>query len=653
MRWKVAALVPCKQLKSLIKLNHCINYLSVARLALTQHGTQFIFDYFETFYSVIELVGDLQKQQIFRAIDLLFKAIDVLGLELAEFLLKANVTEDERSIKLNSLKMLVYAQVTLIKKIDREVFPVIEGGGKGGKTKKNTPEDMESTMWEEKRYKALVQLFNMTSLPLENLWQPPVAEEDFVNLCADFAYRTLEHPSIKQENVADSCFQIFGTLLKRYNHSLVFPVRIFNILKSCEMAVSAIAHGMEILHEQYDIKSIFKVIIEQILQGLDDSADTAVVRNISNFFTELGNIAPALLMPYIREIASDVLSLDSYQLRNCILLLMSEIVITELTGEEKSPEERAIRDEYLEHIYYHIHDINAHVRAKTLGMWTHMKNLGAVPLAWLSPVLKVAIGRLEDKSALVRKASIQLIKSFLERNPFAAKLSLEELETRYNAKHKELSDFRNKMIEESNKMEEVNVKSNEIIEEMKPFIIQCLQQESIDDEGITAEECNDIIKEFNELIENKNFERLLMLIRKAEELNGNWKSVQEFEAEHAQMYIESLVKSYYLLTSNAKDYEEDYKKTENAVRFLEDTLEFSRLVVNAVPKLQELLMSRVDGDSAEAINFFTSAYLFGIKNTEAGMRQMLYLIWSSAKEKREPVREAYRQVLFHTDHQAR
>jgi condensin complex subunit 1 len=267
--------------------------------------------------------------------------------------------------------------------------------------------------------------------------------------------------------------------------------------------------------------------------------------------------------------------------------------------------------------------------------------------------MKVTVGRLEDKSALVRKQAIHLIKSFLERNPFAAKLSIEELELRHEEKNKELTDFRAKINEEANKMDEVNVKSNEILAEMKPYIIKCLMQESIEEENITADECNELLKEFGQLVEAKKYKRLLLLIRKAEELNGNWKTVQTFEKEAAHLYIESLIKSYYLLQTNCKDFEEEYKKAENAVRFLEDSLEFSRLVVNAVPKLQELLMSKTDSDSTEAINFFTAAFLFGIKNTEGGMRQMLYLVWSTAKDKREPVREAYRNVLLKTDHGGR
>lgn len=81
------------------------------------------------FFSIIENINEIQKQTVFRAIDLLFKAIDQLGQELADFLQNTNIDPDERSAKLNALKMLVYAQVTLIKKIDKELYPTVEGKG--------------------------------------------------------------------------------------------------------------------------------------------------------------------------------------------------------------------------------------------------------------------------------------------------------------------------------------------------------------------------------------------------------------------------------------------------------------------------------------------------------------------------------------------
>jgi condensin complex subunit 1 len=619
-------------------------------LALTEQGVVYIFDFFDVFYSIIEIAKKVQLQTIFRAMDLLYKSLDKLGKDLAEFLLRNNATVDERSAMLNILKMLIFAKISLVKRIDKDVMVM-----DGKKHKKQSSEEMDQTKWEDLRYAALLQLFNILQLPLGNLWDPPVAEEGFVNLCADFAYRTIEHPTVKQKNVEDTCFQILGTLLKSYNHSLVFPVRIFELMKSNEMSAVAIAGGVVILYHHYNIQTILKVIIEQILNGLDnDTPDGPVVKNISAFFTELGSNAPTLVMPFLREIASDVLNLESYQLRNCILQLMSEILMGELTGEELSQDEKDMRDEYLDHLYCHIHDVNAHVRSKTLGLWSQMKKEDAVPLAWLSPVLKLAVGRLEDKSNLVRKNSIQLVKSFLERNPFAAKLSLEELEKRYDDKVKELSDLRTKMAAESDKMDEDNEKWDEILVEMKPFIVDVVKLDSIEDERIRSEDCNSLYQQFPQMIAEKQYERLMLLARKAEELNGNWRTViVDMDEVTKQIYFAMLLKSYYFLQSSCKSYEEEYKKAENAVRFLEDSLEFSRLVVSAVPKLQDLLMSKVDSDVTEAIDFFTSAFQFGIKNTECGMRQLLYLVWSLSKDKRGPVRDAYKQVLFSTDHQGR
>lgn len=587
----------------------------------------------------------LQLETVFRATDLLFKSVDAFGKDLTIFLTNA-ATQAERSTKLNALKMLVYASIGLVKKVDSDLI-VMDG-------KKQKKHDEETEKWLQERYRALVQMFNVIQLPLGSLWDPPVAEEAFVNLCADLAYRTIEHPSIKQKNVLDTTFQMLGVLLKTYNHAIVFPTRIFELMKSSEMSATAIANGVVILFEQYGIQTILKVIIEQVLEGLDTSAsDGPVIKNISTFFTELGSSAPTMVMPFIREIAPDILNLDSYQLRNCILQLMSEIVMSELTGEEMSQDEKDTRDEYLDHIYLHMHDVNAHVRSKSLFLWCQMKQDNAVPLSWLSPVVKRAAGRLEDKSNLVRKNAIHLVKNFLERNPYAAKLSLEELEHRYNDKLKDLSDLRQKMVDESNKNEEIDAKWNEIITDMKPFIVECVGRESIEEERIRPEDCETLYQQFPKMLEEKDYDRLILLTRKAEELTGNWNTIAEMEPVLAQVYFAMLLKSYYLLQNSCKSYEEEYKKTENAVRFLEDSLEFSRIIVIAVPKLQELLLSKAESDVTEAIDFFTSAYQFGIKNTESGMRQLLFLVWSVSKEKRGPVREAYKTILFTTNHNGR
>lgn len=89
------------------------------------------------------------------------------------------------------------------------------------------------------------------------------------------------------------------------------------------------------------------------------------------------------------------------------------------------------------------------------------------------------------------------------------------------------------------------------------------------------------------------------------------------------------------------------------IAFLEDALAFSEAMSHAVPKLEELLMSTTVTDALEAIDFFKTGYLFGIKGTENGMRLMLRLLYvhtgQDKNEKGNAVMKSYHQILFATD----
>lgn len=82
-------------------------------------------------------------------------------------------------------------------------------------------------------------------------------------------------------------------------------------------------------------------------------------------------------------------------------------------------------------------------------------------------------------------------------------------------------------------------------------------------------------------------------------------------------------------------------------------MEFSKAMAQAVPKLEDLLLSSTNTDVLEAIEFFKTGYLFNIKGTEVGMRSMLRLLYINTgqdkNEKGEAVIKAYHSVLFGTD----
>ena len=119
------------------------------------------------------------------------------------------------------------------------------------------------------------------------------------------------------------------------------------------------------------------------------------------------------------------------------------------------------------------------------------------------------------------------------------------------------------------------------------------------------------------------------------------------------LYYESLIKSYFLVKEKHHCYEQEFQKAESAMNYLKDSVDFSYIIINAMPKLLDMLMSRVNSDVHEAVDFFTSAYMFGICNMESGLRQMLFLVWSNDKEKRDVVTDAYKRVLLTSDQSGR
>lgn len=71
-----------------------------------------------------------------------------------------------------------------------------------------------------------------------------------------------------------------------------------------------------------------------------------------------------------------------------------------------------------------------------------------------------------------------------------------------------------------------------------------------------------------------------------------------------------------------------FEEKENIVAFLQESVHFSRMVSEAVPLINSLLMSKQAGDVSEAIDFFTTAHQFNIESAKVGVANMLLLVWS-------------------------
>lgn len=153
---------------------------SAANQALQNGDAFYIFDHFDTFFSVIENAQQMQMQQLLRAMDQLYRTTEKLGQMLDTYLNRDNL--DNQINYLNLIKMVIYLLVSTVRAIDVFVKNQAKSAiPTGRKNKKATDEDgPHLAAWETKRFDVLIQLSNIMNLPIEKLWPNAIVEEDFV-----------------------------------------------------------------------------------------------------------------------------------------------------------------------------------------------------------------------------------------------------------------------------------------------------------------------------------------------------------------------------------------------------------------------------------------------------------------------------------------
>ena len=92
------------------------------------------------------------------------------------------------------------------------------------------------------RYEMLGLFFRLLSQNVNMLFNPPIVEEELINLIGNCVFRILENPSIAHQRMKDvrlSLIQVLGLLMSKYSYSLSCRLKIVQSLKHFEhLAVS-------------------------------------------------------------------------------------------------------------------------------------------------------------------------------------------------------------------------------------------------------------------------------------------------------------------------------------------------------------------------------------------------------------------------------
>ncbi|CAG2104164.1 unnamed protein product [Medioppia subpectinata] len=97
----------------------------------------------------------------------------------------------------------------------------------------------------------------------------------------------------------------------------------------------------------------------------------------------------------------------------------------------------------------------------------------------------------------------------------------------------------------------------------------------------------------------------------------------------------------------------DISRQQILVKYLSDCIKFTEQIQIAIPLVSDLLLSRNITDIQEAIEFFVSAYKFGVKDAIFGVRKLILLVWSQEKSIKDSAVSAYKRIYLDFESDAR
>jgi len=172
---------------------------------------------------------------------------------------------------------------------------------------------------------------------------------------------------------------------------------------------------------------------EFVSRDVDGSRDTSGVKNLASFVIKVSERLPKTMYSNA-SILLPLLSCGNYVIRNAVINSLGELCVA-FAKQSESPQgesyNETTRNTFLTLLEERIYDVTAFTRSCCLKVWTRLCEMNAIPISRVLPVTKVAIGRLSDKSAIVRKSAARYLQIVASCGLFGHDLSLTACQRRF------------------------------------------------------------------------------------------------------------------------------------------------------------------------------------------------------------------------------
>eukprot|EP00536_Pseudo-nitzschia_multiseries_P014524 jgi/Psemu1/298752/fgenesh1_pm.719_\ len=440
------------------------------------------------------------------------------------------------------------------------------------------------------------------------LWKRGVADESVVVLPCRIAYQMLESASgviarkaasgdIALAMIAatvDSCDSLMGTIIAALMDLMHSFEHLAALCAELCTLVSTNRLGVELIREVGRLDTCGT-------SGSDSANKASGIKFVAPFVCELALCRPQLVLSNISHLLQH-LETEPYYLRSAILTALGHII--EYIGKALKPNHsdsstvNAVEWEaspgnlqkssaaLLDILQERSLDASSYTRSAVLKAWIRLADSGSIPVERVLPVTRMAIDRLQDKTVMVRKQSLQLLTTLLENNPFMGDLDPRP----YKKKLVEMYAF---------------------VKENLPASIKEAHEERLA-EAKANEESEDSILQLEQAT-------LAAAIAEANSMDG----VDELDA-----------------------IENEFRSKVKALKFSQSALDFIDQFEDASSNLHGMLLSANGSDVTEALRFFVKARHFNLPCAVTGMKQALTLMWSTEQNIKDEVLKSFVDVFI-------
>lgn len=251
---------------------------------------------------------------------------------------------------------------------------------------------------------------------------------------------------LRDIDAKDALCRIIGACATKYHYTAQSCASIMHLIHKYDFVVIPMADAVAGAEKKFSDGTLASSLIREIGRTHPKTyvKDIAGAENIGRFLVELSDRLPKLISTNIGLLVPHFGG-ESYKMRNALIGVLGKLVakaFKDIEGEVSSKSVRLrAKQAMLEILLERCRDVSAYTRSRVLQVWAELCEEHSVTIGMWNEVAKVAAGRLEDKSAFVRKSALNLLIMMLQHNPFGPQLRIASFEATLEQYKKKLNEF--------------------------------------------------------------------------------------------------------------------------------------------------------------------------------------------------------------------